>query len=260
MRQTGASTGGRLLAFEMTLEPGGHVPASHVHPAQEERFTVSAGRMRFRHGLRTIIASAGETVIVEPGTIHRFANVGPGVARALVEVRPALRMEDLLEVTADLAREGRTLPTACPARSSSPSSSASSSTSRGSRSSPPASSGSPRPRSYGLPSAAASRSATSTPGRLPRDAARHAIRIRVAARSGVIPKPLLSGPRPPVPARPDQGVVVMSSRNPGERGLAAPGAPGSSVADPHRADAAPSDRHPDSVLGDLQPLLVLLHR
>jgi quercetin dioxygenase-like cupin family protein len=106
MRQTGASTGGRLLAFEMTLEPGGHVPASHVHPAQEERFTVSAGRMRFRHGLRTIIASAGETVIVEPGTIHRFANVGPGVARALVEV--------LLEVTADLAREGRTLPNGMP--------------------------------------------------------------------------------------------------------------------------------------------------
>ncbi|MGH7911671.1 MAG: cupin domain-containing protein [Candidatus Dormibacteraceae bacterium] len=114
MQRTAASTGGQLLAFELTLSPRGHVPASHVHPVQEERFTIVSGRMRFRKGLRTITAAAGETVLVPPGTIHRFANGGSDVARALVEVRPAFRMEDLLETAAELAREGRTLPSGMP--------------------------------------------------------------------------------------------------------------------------------------------------
>src|SRR6266700_1536386 len=113
-RRTAASTGGRLLAFELLLSPRGRVPASHVHPVQEERFTVVAGRMRFRRGRRAITATPGETVVVPPGTSHRFANAGDGVARALVEVRPALRMEDLLETAAGLAREGRTLPNGMP--------------------------------------------------------------------------------------------------------------------------------------------------
>jgi quercetin dioxygenase-like cupin family protein len=113
-RRTAAATGGELLAFELLLSLRGHVPASHVHPVQEERFTVVEGRMRFRRGLRTITAGPGETVVVPPGTIHRFANAGAGVARVAVEVRPALRMEELLEVAADLAAEGRTLPNGMP--------------------------------------------------------------------------------------------------------------------------------------------------
>jgi mannose-6-phosphate isomerase-like protein (cupin superfamily) len=113
--RTAASTGGRLLAFGLTLTPNGHVPASHVHPALEERFNVIEGRMRFRRGLRTIVAKEGDTVTVPAGTIHRFANAGGGVARAMVEVRPAYRMEELLETTAELANQGRTLPNGMPA-------------------------------------------------------------------------------------------------------------------------------------------------
>jgi len=41
IRQTAAQTGGRMLAFDLFLPPGGHVPAGHVHPVQEERFTVT---------------------------------------------------------------------------------------------------------------------------------------------------------------------------------------------------------------------------
>ena len=43
IRKSGAQTGGRVLAFDLFLPPGGHVPAGHVHPVQEERFTVVAG-------------------------------------------------------------------------------------------------------------------------------------------------------------------------------------------------------------------------
>jgi quercetin dioxygenase-like cupin family protein len=114
IRQSAAQTDGRLLAFDLFLPPGGHVPASHVHPVQEERFTVVAGRMRFRLGRRTVVADAGDTVVVPPGTAHWFGNAGAGVSHARVEVRPALRMEEFFEMTEAMAGSGRFLGTRLP--------------------------------------------------------------------------------------------------------------------------------------------------
>ena len=107
-RTTALDTGGELLAFELFLAPDGHVPGAHVHPQQEERFEVVEGTMKFRRGLETVFARAGDTVIVPPGVIHRFENAGEEPAHVLVEVRPALRMEQLFETATALAREGRT--------------------------------------------------------------------------------------------------------------------------------------------------------
>jgi quercetin dioxygenase-like cupin family protein len=104
IRASRAQTGGRLLAFDLFLPPRGHVPARHAHPTQEERFTVVHGVLRFRVDGRTIVAAAGETVRIPPRTAHWFGNPGPLVAHALVEVRPALRMEELLEASTRLGR------------------------------------------------------------------------------------------------------------------------------------------------------------
>lgn len=109
IRESGWQTGGKLLAFDLFLPPGGHVPAGHVHPIQEERFTVVAGRMRFRLGRRTIHAGPGETVLVAPGTPHWFGNDGGEVAHLRVEVRPALRMEEFFEKTEAMGRAGNFL-------------------------------------------------------------------------------------------------------------------------------------------------------
>ena len=107
-RKTAADTAGELLAFELFLAPDGHVPGAHVHPQQEERFGVVKGIIKFRRGPETVIARAGDTVVVPPRTAHRFENVGDEPAHVFVEVRPALRMEQLLETAAALAHEGRT--------------------------------------------------------------------------------------------------------------------------------------------------------
>jgi quercetin dioxygenase-like cupin family protein len=107
-RKTAADTDGELLAIELELSPNGHVPGAHVHPNQEERFEVVAGRMKFRKGLKTIVAEPGDVVTVEPGKIHRFENASDETAVARVEVRPALRMEELFETAVALAEEGRT--------------------------------------------------------------------------------------------------------------------------------------------------------
>jgi mannose-6-phosphate isomerase-like protein (cupin superfamily) len=106
--QTAADTDGALLEFELELSADGHVPGAHVHPEQEERFHVLEGEMTFRLGARRIVATAGETVVVPAGRVHRFANKSGAPVRARVEVVPALGMEQLLETTVELAHEGNT--------------------------------------------------------------------------------------------------------------------------------------------------------
>ncbi len=106
--RTSADTGGEVLEVELELAPDGHVPAMHVHPRQEERFEVLEGTMSFRLGRRKITAGPGETVVVPAGAAHKFANAGDGAARCRVEVRPALKMEELFETACALAEEGKT--------------------------------------------------------------------------------------------------------------------------------------------------------
>jgi len=105
--RTAATTGGELLAFDLALRAGGAVPVPHVHPIQTERFEVVAGTMRFRVGLRTVLAGPGDVVEVAPGVVHGFANAGDDEARVRVEVRPALAMEDMLAEVVDMAKAGR---------------------------------------------------------------------------------------------------------------------------------------------------------
>src|SRR3954468_17356250 len=104
---TAASTGGELLAFDLALRPGGAVPMPHVHPRQTERFEVTSGRMRFRVGLRTVTTGPGDVVEVAPGVMHSFANAGEEEARLGVEVRLALRMEEMFAEVVALAKAGR---------------------------------------------------------------------------------------------------------------------------------------------------------
>ena len=114
IRVSGASTGGRLLVFDLFLPPGAKVPAGHAHPVQEERFTVLEGRMRFRLGRRALFANPGETLVIPAGAAHWFANPGPEPSRARVEVRPALRTEEFFEANEAMARSGRFFGTRLP--------------------------------------------------------------------------------------------------------------------------------------------------
>jgi quercetin dioxygenase-like cupin family protein len=107
-RKTAADTDGELLEIDLYLAPDGHVPGAHVHPSQEERFEVISGTLKFRLGRKKIIAHAGDVVVVPPGSVHKFANAGEEAAHVRVEVRPALKMEQLFETTVALAHEGRT--------------------------------------------------------------------------------------------------------------------------------------------------------
>jgi quercetin dioxygenase-like cupin family protein len=112
--ETAATTAGELLSFELALRPGGAVPVPHVHPVQTERFAVVSGQMRFRVGLRTVVAGPGEVVEVAPGVMHGFANHGDDEARVRVEVRPALQMEEMFADVVAMAEAGRMSPRGLP--------------------------------------------------------------------------------------------------------------------------------------------------
>jgi mannose-6-phosphate isomerase-like protein (cupin superfamily) len=108
-RQTSATTRGELLAIDLELPAGRRVPGGqHIHPKQEERFEVVKGTMRFRMGHKQVIAGPGDVVVVPPGQDHDFANVGESDALVRVEVRPALKMEQLFETAVRLAEQGDT--------------------------------------------------------------------------------------------------------------------------------------------------------
>lgn len=103
---TAQDTEGELLRVDLTVAPGGGIRMRHVHPRQEERWEITEGRARFRLGREEVLAGPGETVVAPPGTPHAFVNAEDEDLSTIVELRPALRAEELFETIAVLAAGG----------------------------------------------------------------------------------------------------------------------------------------------------------
>jgi quercetin dioxygenase-like cupin family protein len=97
---------GENMIVDTWMEPGGGLPA-HMHPRQEERWSVVEGEVRFQLGKqkRVISPSDGE-IVVAPYTKHAIASVSDRVAHLRCYVVPALGLQDFLEGSAAAAREG----------------------------------------------------------------------------------------------------------------------------------------------------------
>jgi mannose-6-phosphate isomerase-like protein (cupin superfamily) len=100
-----SDTDGEFLRFDLVLTKVGGSPPAHIHLRQSEEFHVRAG------AIRVMIADedrtpGGERALVPARTAHRWWNAGPGDALVSVEMRPALRFEELLEEAFRLADEG----------------------------------------------------------------------------------------------------------------------------------------------------------
>lgn len=106
--KTSRDTGGESVVVEATVQPDGFVAAAHVHPRQSELFQILEGRVGFRLGREKVELGPGESVLVEPGTAHKFWNAGSTPARFVTVVRPALEFEQLIETMYSLAADGKT--------------------------------------------------------------------------------------------------------------------------------------------------------
>jgi len=107
-RETAGETDGRLLRLDFYVAPGGFLGNEHLHPNQDERIEVLSGTLRCRVGGSERNLDQGEAVTFPPGTAHTLWNEGEAEVHALVEYRPALRMESLFETLFGLGRDGKT--------------------------------------------------------------------------------------------------------------------------------------------------------
>jgi mannose-6-phosphate isomerase-like protein (cupin superfamily) len=106
-RKTARETAGELLVFDFYLAPGGRVPGLHVHPKQEERWRILAGRAGARIGRRRHRAEAGAQLVVPAGTTHMLWNEASEELHLLNEFRPALDIEGFFEAFLGLAAKGK---------------------------------------------------------------------------------------------------------------------------------------------------------
>lgn len=92
-RATAASTSGAYVEVEQTYAPGSSKPPLHLHPSQDEHFTVLSGHLQAivdgtDHDLRE-----GDTLDVPRGAPHQMWNAADGPTVLLWRTTPALRTD-----------------------------------------------------------------------------------------------------------------------------------------------------------------------
>ncbi|MCX6465938.1 MAG: cupin domain-containing protein [Pseudonocardiales bacterium] len=73
---------GSGISFFLVDNAPGQGPGLHRHP-YTETWTVLAGEATVTIGDRHLVATAGDTVVVEPQVWHGFTNTGPGRLRIM---------------------------------------------------------------------------------------------------------------------------------------------------------------------------------
>ncbi len=97
---------GEDMVVETWLEPGGGLPA-HMHPHQQERWSVIEGEVRFQLGKeKRVLRPADGEIVVEPRTMHALRAIADTEAHLRCFASPALGLENFLTDSAAAAREG----------------------------------------------------------------------------------------------------------------------------------------------------------
>lgn len=102
------------LVMEASYPPGGAVPPDHLHPHQQEHFTVIAGSLQVRLDGWEHTLGPGEVLEVPAGAAHTMWNAGGETAHVRWETWPAGRTEEFHRVLFGLARDGYTGPDGVP--------------------------------------------------------------------------------------------------------------------------------------------------
>ena len=102
------------LVVVTTYEPGGSAPPAHYHPSQDEQFDILDGTVRVDIDGRQRDLSAGDTLTVTPGQVHRMWNPATTPARVRWATSPALTTMEWFEgidrLQADADARGREQP------------------------------------------------------------------------------------------------------------------------------------------------------
>jgi quercetin dioxygenase-like cupin family protein len=108
--KTAHQTGGESFGLEVFIRAGAPGTPEMIHPLQDESFELLSGSLDFRIAGQERRLQAGESLLIPKGTPHNWWNESDEEAHALVELRPALRSEDLFANLYGLCSEKGTLP------------------------------------------------------------------------------------------------------------------------------------------------------
>ena len=78
-----------IREWNLAPYPGDQAPP-HVHHGSDEAFYVLGGELEVLEGEERRILAAGELAFIPAGTVHTFANRGPGETRVLVVMTPEI--------------------------------------------------------------------------------------------------------------------------------------------------------------------------
>ena len=97
---------GDNVIVECWIEPGGKLP-EHLHPRQEERWSVVEGEIRFGLGhSKKVISPADGEMVVAPGTKHSLESASDKEAHLRCLAIPALGLQSFLEESSAAAQQG----------------------------------------------------------------------------------------------------------------------------------------------------------
>jgi uncharacterized cupin superfamily protein len=78
-----------IREWDLSPYPGDQAPP-HVHHGSDEAFYVLDGQLEILTGNERRFLGTGELALVAAGTVHTFANRGPGNCRILVVMTPEI--------------------------------------------------------------------------------------------------------------------------------------------------------------------------
>ena len=94
-RATAASTGGAYVEVEQTYAPHSPLPPAHLHPQQDEHFTVVSGLLRTLVDGRPRDVLPGEVIDVPRGSTHQMAGAADEPTLVVWRTTPALRTDQM---------------------------------------------------------------------------------------------------------------------------------------------------------------------
>jgi mannose-6-phosphate isomerase-like protein (cupin superfamily) len=107
---TGEETGGEYYRNELRVKPRGFVADPHVHPKMEETFAIISREFTFVVDGEKRKLGAAEGATVPAGTPHTWWNSGDDEGVAIVEFRPAVKVEEFFETFFGLTQDGKVSP------------------------------------------------------------------------------------------------------------------------------------------------------
>jgi len=104
---TADETDGEYVRTLGVFAAGNEGPRKHYHTDTEESFKVIEGELLFEIDSESILVKEGESVVVEPGTPHKFSNPSESASSCLMEAEPVGKIAYVVLTHFGLGHEGK---------------------------------------------------------------------------------------------------------------------------------------------------------